>query len=201
MAGPGRSSTRLISCPNCWLWCPGFQSDVSATSNAHEAAEISTRANPSLAFDPTRPLELRSNTGGDISAILSSNLFDEEDSDGERDGYFEGSTDMHSEGYSEAYRDEDMKGEEEEESETGSDKIPAFPQVPNLPTELQTKIYEFATPSPRRVPDAILVFVNFDLSKPRAILPSPEYVTRLYDDMDIEHFESAEDSPFLSIPV
>jgi hypothetical protein len=28
----------------------------------------------------------------------------------------------------------------------------------------------------------------------------PEYVTRLYDDIEIEHFESAEDSPTLSVP-
>jgi hypothetical protein len=144
--------------------------------------------------------------------MSSSNSLDKEDSDEERDVYFEGNSDMHSEGYSDAYSDEDSEGEEgeedtegeeeeEEASEAGSDKIPAFPQFPNLPTELQTKIWEYATPNPRDVPDAILVFVNFDLSRPRAILPSPEYVTRLYDDIEMEHFETAEDDPTLSVPV
>jgi hypothetical protein len=139
-----------------------------------------------------------------MSAMPSFNAFNEEDSDEEREEYFVGNSDMGSEGHSEAYSDEDTEGEGEEgaeEPKDGSDRTPAFPQFSDLPTEIQTKIWEHATPHPRDVPDAILVFVNFDLNRPRAILPSPEYVTRLYDDIEIELFESAEDSPSLYAPV
>ena len=134
--------------------------------------------------------------------MSSSNSFDEEGSDEEREGYFVGNSDMHSEGHSEAYSDEDTEEEEGEgEVEDGSDESPAFPQFPDLPTEIRTKIWEYATPHPRDVPDAILVFVNFDLSRPRAILPSPEYLTGLFDKIEIQFFESEEDLPSPSFPV
>jgi len=41
-------------------------------------------------------------------------------------------------------------------------------------------VWDFAVPDPRDIPDSILVYVNFDLNKPRAILPMNQLVEDLY---------------------
>ena len=61
-----------------------------------------------------------------------------------------------------------------------------FPQFGKLPAEIQMMIWDYA--HPRDVPDAILVFVNFDLNRPRAILSLPSPLTGVY--VEIEEDEA-----------
>ncbi|KAE8449918.1 hypothetical protein EG329_007395 [Mollisiaceae sp. DMI_Dod_QoI] len=42
----------------------------------------------------------------------------------------------------------------------------------DLPAELQRLVWQHALPDPRQMPGSIIVVVDFDLSRPRAILPS-----------------------------
>lgn len=61
----------------------------------------------------------------------------------------------------------------EDNTEHTEDAVPTFPRFARLPTEIQQMIWNHAVPNPRRIPNSILVFVNYDLNRPRAILPSP----------------------------
>jgi hypothetical protein len=46
---------------------------------------------------------------------------------------------------------------------------------------------DFAVPDPRDIPDSILVYVNFDLNKPRGILPRKRLVEDLYRCLGIQN--------------
>ena len=58
-----------------------------------------------------------------------------------------------------------------------------FTKFPQLPAELRVMIWEYAVPSPRDIPGAIMFITDFDLSNPRAILPSPHEITLIYTEM------------------
>lgn len=47
-----------------------------------------------------------------------------------------------------------------------------FPKFPALPVELQTRVWQFALPDPRSIPHVVVMIINFDLSRPKALIPS-----------------------------
>ncbi|KAK0102213.1 hypothetical protein ONS95_005838 [Cadophora gregata] len=59
-----------------------------------------------------------------------------------------------------------------ESSQTLTLPTPTFPQFPLLPREIQFKIWQHAIPDPRSILGVVRLLLDFDLSKPRAILPS-----------------------------
>jgi hypothetical protein len=75
-------------------------------------------------------------------------------------------------------------GEEESEGESGEgidQESRTFTNFGNLPTEIQLMVWKYAVPNPRRIPEAILAFVNFDLENPRAILPPRRDFINMYN--------------------
>ena len=64
-------------------------------------------------------------------------------------------------------------------------KPSSFTVFGSLPPEIQLTIWEVALPCPRDVPEAILVFVNFDLSRPRAILSCIDGLKDLSSEIDV----------------
>jgi hypothetical protein len=129
------------------------------------------------------------NAGGNTISIAGAQLVDEEDSDDTSGEDFEEGSDIDSDGDSEEDSDEDSDEEKAEEkgrdNEGGTeDTTSAFPRFSKLPAEIQRTIWELAVPHPRDIPESILVFVNFDLNRPRAILPAPTSILGLYEDID-----------------
>jgi 2EXR family len=90
---------------------------------------------------------------------------------------------------SDTHRDKSLGKEDTHKvnGEGSRDHAPEFPLFANLPTEIQMAIWRHAIPHPRNIPDSVLVFVNFDLGEPRAILPPPRYITELYKDIESQN--------------
>lgn len=79
-----------------------------------------------------------------------------------------------------------------------------FTKFPLLPREIQLQIWQHAVPDPRSILGVVHMILNFDLGKPRAILPSISEFKQSYkmmhypsmdedEDLDIEFYE-AEDA-------
>jgi hypothetical protein len=109
--------------------------------------------------------------------MTSPNLLDEESSDEESDGSSDEDRDRYSDDDSDEHNSEHKKRDDQQV------KTHTFPQFGELPVEIQMMIWDYTLPHPREVPDAILVFVNFDLNRPRAIILSLDYIMGLHDDI------------------
>ena len=78
----------------------------------------------------------------------------------------------------------DKKGRTRVQKEQKANETPERPKKKSIfPNEILDMIWKHAIPHPRDVPEAILVYVNLDLSSPRAILPHPASVIGLHDEI------------------
>lgn len=65
-------------------------------------------------------------------------------------------------------------------------KKASFTKFPLLPVEIRLKIWEHALPDPRHVAGVFIVIINFELARPRAIIPPFEWCDEVYNDIASE---------------
>jgi hypothetical protein len=188
LTGLSASPSRIIPRQVADFWCPGFTADASASSNALDAPVALTQTSSFAGSTADNTCDLRTTTGGHTFAEASSERSDGEGDNEESDDGPEEDRDVDSERHNHGDRGQDFE-----------DDIPAFPRFAKLPAEIQMMIWGHTLPHPRDVPDAILVFVNFDLNRPRATLPSLAAIAGLYEEVEDRNQSMREDSEYFDV--